>query len=107
MPPNYTQIYHDMLQIDHPEKLQDPKIMDLLQNLRTTDDVLNLNKKLFKPSKDNQRDNQQLRSYDEQTILKLLRYQRRHGFSISYMSKKYGISRTTLSKWNKIFEKQL
>jgi response regulator of citrate/malate metabolism len=59
MPPNYTQIYHDMLQID------------------------------------------------EQTILKLLRYQRRHGFSISYMSKKYGISRTTLSKWNKIFEKQL
>ena len=43
MRPNYKKIYLDMLKQDQPEKLKDPKIQTLLQNLKTTEDVLNFN----------------------------------------------------------------
>ncbi|NIF07149.1 helix-turn-helix domain-containing protein [Chryseobacterium sp. Tr-659] len=103
MRPNYKKIYHDMLRLEHPEKLQDPKIRELLERLHTSEDVLRLNEKLFKSS----RENQKLRTYDRKTMLKLLKYQKKHGHSTSYMSRKYKISRTTLSKWKVMFEEEL
>ncbi|MCJ7934817.1 MAG: helix-turn-helix domain-containing protein [Chryseobacterium sp.] len=92
-----------MLKLEHPEKLKDPKIRELLEKLHTTEDVLKFNDKLFKQS----RENQKLKTYDKATMLKLLRYQKKHGHSTSYMSKKYKISRTTLSKWKNMFEQEL
>lgn len=103
MRPNYKKIYQDMLRMEHPEKLKDPKIKELLEKLHTTEDVLKFNDKLFKQS----RENQKLKTYDKKTMLKLLQYQKKHGHSTSYMSRKYHISRTTLSKWKMIFEEEL
>lgn len=103
MRPNYKKIYHDMLKLEHPEKLQDPKIKELLEKLNTSEDVLKFNEKLFQQS----RENQKLKTYDKKTMLKLLQYQKKHGHSTSYMSKKYKISRTTLSKWRMMFEEDL
>lgn len=103
MRPNYKRIYQDMLKMEYPEKLKDPKIKELLEKLHTSDDVLKFNEKLFKQS----RENQKLKTYDRQTMLKLLQYQKKHGHSTSYMSRKYKISRTTLSKWKAMFEKEL
>ncbi len=96
-----------MLKQDQPEKLKDPKIQTLLQNLKTTEDVLNFNELVFKQSKESMKNNQKLKTYDKKTMLKLLQYQKKHGFSTSYMSKKYKISRTTLSKWKKTFEEDI
>ncbi|WP_267404071.1 MULTISPECIES: helix-turn-helix domain-containing protein [unclassified Chryseobacterium] len=107
MRPNYTKIYHDMLKLEYPDKLKDPKIKELLKKLNTTEDVLNFNEKIFTQSKESQRDNQKLKTYDKKTMLKLLEYQHKHGFSTSYMSKKYKISRTTIAKWKKTFEEDL
>lgn len=104
MRPNYTKIYQDMLRLEHPEKLKDPKIQELLKNLNSSEDVLNFNERLFKQSKEAQKNNQQLKTYDKKTMLKLLQYQKKHEFSTSYMSRKYKISRTTLAKWKKTFE---
>lgn len=92
-----------MLKLEHPEKLKDPKIKELLEKLHTSEDVLNFNDKLFKQS----RENQKLKTYDKKTMLKLLQYQKKHGHSTSYMSRKYKISRTTLSKWKLMFEGEL
>jgi hypothetical protein len=103
MRPNYKKIYQDMLKLEHPEKLKDPKIKELLEKLHTSEDVLNFNDKLFKQS----RENQKLKTYDKKTMLKLLQYQKKHGHSTSYMSRKYKISRTTLSKWKLMFEGEL
>ncbi|MEF9477741.1 helix-turn-helix domain-containing protein [Chryseobacterium sp. RRHN12] len=103
MRPNYKRIYQDMLKMEHPEKLKDPKIKELLEKLNTSEDVLKFNEKLFKQS----RENQKLKTYDRQTMLKLLQYQKKHGHSTSYMSRKYKISRTTLSKWKVMFEEEL
>ena len=103
MRPNYKRIYHDMLRLEYPEKLQDPKVRELLEKLNTSEDVLKFNEKLFKQSKENQK----LRIYDKKTMLKLLQYQKKHGYSTSYMSRKYKISRTTLAKWKVMFEDEL
>lgn len=103
MRPNYKRIYQDMLRLEQPEKLKDPKIQELLGKLHTTEDVLKFNEKLFKQSSENQK----LKTYDRKTMLKLLRYQKKHGHSTSYMSRKYKISRTTLSKWKALFEEEL
>ncbi|WP_238555452.1 helix-turn-helix domain-containing protein [Chryseobacterium sp. P1-3] len=92
-----------MLRLEYPEKLKDPKIRELLERLHTSEDVLKFNEKLFKQSKENQK----LKTYDKKTMLKLLQYQKKHGYSTSYMSKKYKISRTTLSKWKSMFEDEL
>lgn len=103
MRPNYKKIYQDMLKMEYPEKLKDPKIRELLDKLHTTEDVLKFNDKLFNQS----RENQKLKTYDKKTMLKLLQYQKKHGHSTSYMSRKYKISRTTLSKWKLMFEGEL
>ncbi len=92
-----------MLRLEHPEKLKDPKIKELLEKLYTTEDVLKFNDRLFKHS----RENQKLKTYDKKTMLKLLQYQKKHSHSTSYMSRKYKISRTTLSKWKTMFEEEL
>lgn len=107
MRPNYSKIYRDMLQSEHPEKLKDPKIQRQLKKLNTTEDVLKFNEKLFQQSKENQENNQKLKTYDKKTILKLLQYQDKHGFSTSYMSKKYKISRTTFLNWRKLFKEEI
>lgn len=106
MRPNYTKIYQDMLKLDYPDKLKDPKIKELLKNLNTTEDVLNFNEKLFSQNREAQKNNQKLKTYDKKTMLKLLQYQKKHEFSTSYMSRKYKISRTTLAKWKKTFEEE-
>lgn len=107
MRPNYSKIYHDMLRLEHPDKLEEPKIKELLKRLNTSDDVLKFNERIFEQSKESAKNNQKLKTYDKKTMLKLLQYQRKHGFSTSYMSKKYKISRTTIAKWKKNFEEEL
>jgi len=96
-----------MLKDDHPEKLENPKIQKLLNGLKTTEEILNFNDLIFEQSKESIRNNQQLKTYDKKTILKLLQYQKKHDFSTSYMSRQYKISRTTIAKWRKLFEKEL
>lgn len=105
--PNYSKIYHDLLLAEYPEKLKDVKVKQLLQNLNTSDEVIKFNEKLFKQSKESSENNQKLRTYDKATMLKILNYQKQHGFSSNYISKKYKISRTTIAKWKKICEDEI
>ncbi|WP_419868654.1 helix-turn-helix domain-containing protein [Chryseobacterium sp. CT-SW4] len=107
MRPNYTKIYEDLIRLECPEKLTEPTIKKQLQNLNTCEDILNFNEKIFKQSKQSLKDNQKLKTYDRKTMLKLLQYQKQHGFSTNYMSKKYKISRTTLTKWRKTFGEEI
>ncbi|MBD3904882.1 helix-turn-helix domain-containing protein [Chryseobacterium sp. Ch-15] len=107
MRPNYNRIYQDLLQQQYPEKLKCPKIKEHLSRLDSTEEILKLNQRLFKQNKETSKTNQQLKTYDKKTMMKLLNYQKKHDFSTSFMSRKYNISRTTFSKWKKILEKEL
>jgi hypothetical protein len=107
MKPNYNRIYQDLLQKQYPEKLECPKIREQLDKLDSTEEILKLNEKLFKQSKETSKTNQQLKTYDKKTMMKFLNYQKKHDLSTSFMSRKYNISRTTFSKWKKILEEEL
>lgn len=107
MKPNYSKIYHDLLLEEYPEKLKDVKVKELLKNLNTSEEVIKFNEKIFEQSKESQENNQKLRTYDKATMLKILKYQKEHGFSSNYISKQYKISRTTIAKWKKICENEI
>ncbi|MFC7346372.1 helix-turn-helix domain-containing protein [Chryseobacterium zhengzhouense] len=107
MRPNYNRIYQDLLKMNHPEKLECPKVREQLEKLDSTEEILKLNERLFKQSKETAKTNQQLKTYDKKTMLKLLNYQKKHDLSTSFMSRKYNISRTTFSKWKKILEEEM
>lgn len=107
MKPNYSKIYHDLLLAEHPEKLKDKKIVDLLKNLNTSEEVIKFNNKIFEQSQQDVENNQKLRTYDKETMLKILQYQKKHSFSTSYISRKYKMSRTTIAKWSKICESEI
>lgn len=102
MRPNYKKIYQDILREQFPEKLKDPKVIKQLNNLDTAEAVLKLNEMLFEHS-EKKHDIKGLKFYDEKTVLKLLKYQDKHGFSNKYMSQKYKISRSTIIRWRKLF----
>lgn len=93
--------------MNHPEKLECPKVREQLEKLDSTEEILKLNERLFKQSKETAKTNQQLKTYDKKTMLKLLNYQKKHDLSTSFMSRKYNISRTTFSKWKKILEEEM
>ncbi|ALR29416.1 MULTISPECIES: hypothetical protein [Chryseobacterium] len=103
MRPNYKRIYHDILKDQHPEKLKDAKVLYLLDNLKTMEDILRINALVCDSSGKSSKNNQRLKNYDKKTVLKILQYQKKHDLSANFISKKYKMSRTTIAKWWKLF----
>ncbi|WP_228388385.1 helix-turn-helix domain-containing protein [Chryseobacterium sp. CBo1] len=67
-------------------------------------DVITLNSKIFNLSdKDTHHFNQKHKSYDEQTILEILDYQRKHKLNYIELATHFKLSRDTVAKWKKIF----
>lgn len=65
-----------MLKMEYPDKLKDPKIKELLGKLDTSEDVLKFNDRLFKPSKESQRNNQKLKRTTKKRCLNFLSIKR-------------------------------
>ncbi|UZT97983.1 helix-turn-helix domain-containing protein [Chryseobacterium fluminis] len=103
MRPNYKKIYTDLLLEKQPEKLKDEKIKSLISDLTTAEKVLKFNELIFGLQGEDTVNNHKLRSYDKQTIIKILQYQKKHNLSKRFTAMKYGISRTTIQKWHKDF----
>lgn len=76
MIPDYKQIYTDILKEKFPEKLIDITIQNKLERLHSAIDILKFNQLIFgEPEYAVEFNNQRLRSYDEESILEILRYQ--------------------------------
>lgn len=70
MPPDYKQIYRDIIKQKYPDKYNDLNIRDRLNNLRTSLDVIKFNELLFGATqRDRMIASQKLRSYDKETIV--------------------------------------
>ncbi|MCS4303180.1 helix-turn-helix domain-containing protein [Chryseobacterium sp. BIGb0232] len=105
MTPDYKQIYSDILQEKFPDKWVDAEIINKLNTLNSALDVLKFNKLIFgEPESMIGFNNQRLRSYDEESILKILRYQKQNGLSNLQISNDFKISRNTITKWKSIFK---
>lgn len=101
--PNYRRIYTDLIVKEHPEK------MNLCESILGKSeliaiDVINLNKIIFGSSDS---ENQKHKSYDEKTILYILKYQKRNRLNNGEVAAYFNLSRNTISKWKLIFKHKI
>ncbi|WP_114819806.1 helix-turn-helix domain-containing protein [Chryseobacterium sp. KLBC 52] len=105
MIPDYKQIYTDILEEKFPEKLRDAVIRLKLETLHSAYDILKFNQLIFGEAEyEVGLNNQKLRSYDRESILRILSYQKRNGLTNVQVSHHFKISRNTIAKWKSIFE---
>ena len=101
MIPNYKNIYLDIITKKFPSKKDTYKKI-LSKNTLTDYDVIVLNNELF-PNAKNQTENQKLKSYTKETILKILDYQKAKKLNVTELARHFSISRNTIAKWRKIY----
>jgi DNA-binding transcriptional regulator YiaG len=101
--PDYRKIYQDMIRMKYPEKellcspILNKKNIDLL-------DIIRLNAIIAgKSDKKKIQDNQKLKSYDRNTILKILHYQKKYNLNNTQTADYFILSRNTVAKWKKLF----
>ncbi|WP_126653189.1 helix-turn-helix domain-containing protein [Chryseobacterium aureum] len=105
MIPDYKQIYTDILEEKFPERLADAALMHQLETLHSAFDIFKFNQLIFgEPEYAVGFNNQRLRSYDEASILKILKYQQQKGLNNLQLGKQFKISRNTIAKWKAIFK---
>lgn len=103
MIPNYKKIYQDLIVEKYSNKVDDPKINHRLKNLRTTLDVIKLNDMLTNNRSVNAVLNQKLKSYDKESIMKILIFQEENKMNNTQVASHFNLSRNTITKWKKIF----
>ena len=101
MIPNYKNIYLDIISKKFPSKT-DTYEKILSKKILSNYDVIVLNKELF-PNAKNQTENQKLKSYTKETILKVLDYQKAKKLNVTELARHFSISRNTIAKWRKIY----
>lgn len=103
MIPDYKKIYEDIIAQKHPEKAKSCNAI-LKKERLTMLDVIALNNIIFETAdQDTIIFNQKHRSYNEQTIMDILDYQRKNNLTNSELALKYKLSRNTVGKWKKRF----
>lgn len=101
MIPNYKNIYLDIISKKFPSKT-DTYEKILSKKILSNYEVILLNKELF-PNAKNQTENQKLKSYTKETILKILDYQKAKKLNVTELARHFSISRNTIAKWRKIY----
>ncbi|OVE57714.1 transposase [Chryseobacterium mucoviscidosis] len=100
--PDYNKIFRDIVEKKFIKRKEE--LLPLLQNHLTVLDVIRINKIIFGKGDDNiNRLNQKHKSYDKETILKILDYQRKNHYNNVALAKHFNLSRNTIAKWRKIF----
>ncbi|WBV54114.1 helix-turn-helix domain-containing protein [Chryseobacterium gambrini] len=100
--PAFKKIYQDMIEMKYP-KQKNEKCMSILQKKRLSVlDIIELNKLIIGyNNKEVNSFNQKHRSYDVDTILEILRYQRENNLNNTQLANYFKLSRNTVSKWKK------
>ncbi|KAA0128663.1 helix-turn-helix domain-containing protein [Chryseobacterium sp. SN22] len=101
--PDYRKIYEDMIRMKYPDKetlcrsILEKKNIDLF-------DVIRLNAIITgKNAQEKIQGDQKLKSYDKDTILQILDYQKKHGMNNTALASHFKLSRNTVAKWRKLF----
>lgn len=104
MKPNYRQIYIDLLIMKHPHKINEC-IDFLIKNKWDCLDVITFNKLIFNSNGvDLKRKDGKFRSYDRNTMIKILKFKHEKGWNNSQLALHFNISRTTIRAWEKKLE---
>lgn len=108
MKTNYKEIYLSLILEKFPEKLDDAKVIWKLEHLDTAINVIELNDLLFHNGKrESNITDSRLRSYTQDEIIRILKYQEQYKKTNTDIINKYGMTRATLNTWRKRFQNQL
>ncbi|GEM53273.1 helix-turn-helix domain-containing protein [Empedobacter brevis] len=95
--PNYQKIYQEIIQRKFSEKAKQTK--KLLKKEMDTLDVIKISEILNGKETS---ENQKHKSYDVDSILKILTIQKNNNYTNTLIAEKFKISRNTVSRWRKI-----
>ncbi|UOU99893.1 hypothetical protein MUU74_08050 [Chryseobacterium daecheongense] len=104
--PNYKRIYSDILERNFPEK-KDAFAFFLSKRSLSSLDIIKLNDMIFGEAQSAPVPNKRFRSYNKHSILEILDYQKKNRLNNTQLSLKLGLSRNTVSKWKKIYCKDI
>ncbi|MFY7845263.1 MULTISPECIES: transposase [Chryseobacterium] len=99
--PNYKQIYNDLLMEKYPQKKQLCESL-LLKDELSFMDVIKLNNLIF--GNNNNSVNQKFRSYNKESIMEILEYQKKNNLNNHQLASHFKMSKNTVSKWKKLHE---
>lgn len=94
--PNYQKIYEDLIKC---KGLEDHITVPKLER---SIDIIKFNK-LISNQQESEIVTQQGKSYDEDSILELLHYQRQYDMSNTQLALEFKLSRNTVARWKKIY----
>ncbi|WP_343608954.1 helix-turn-helix domain-containing protein [Chryseobacterium oranimense] len=101
--PNYKLIYRDIINKKYPNKISICQKILSKEKLSVLD-IIRLNDIIFDNSQiQNSSKNQKLRSYDRETILKILDFQKMHNLNNLQTASHFKLSRNTIRKWKMIY----
>lgn len=101
-----NQIINEYIQILLKKKFPDKssKILPLLKDHLSVLEIIKINVIIFgKGDNETHKQNQMHKSFDEKTILHILKYQKDNKCSNMELAKKFNLSRNTITKWRKMF----
>lgn len=102
--PNYNALYADLIQKKYPTRLKEIEKY-LSKEILTALDVIQINDLLFSnKTKTKLKVDQQLRSYQKEEILAILKYQQKNSLNNTQLALRFRLSRNTVSKWKKLYE---
>lgn len=101
--PDYNRIYLDLINRKFPDRRKE--LIPLLdKEIKNSLELITLNNLIFNyQKKDVMAFNQRLRSYDEISIKKILKYQKMNQLTNQQVANQFKISRNTIAKWKKLF----
>lgn len=101
--PNYKLIYTDMINMKYPEKIEVCKPYLIKEKLSELD-IIKLNELIICKQENNSKsENQKFRSYNVDTIINILDFQKKNRLNNSELAKHFKLSRNTVAKWKKMF----
>ncbi len=101
--PNYRLIYIDMINMKYPEKMEVCKPYLIKEQLSVLD-IIKLNELIIcKQGNNSKSENQKFRSYNTETIINILDFQKKNRLNNSELARYFKLSRNTVAKWKKIF----
>lgn len=101
--PDYKRIYTDLINEKYPEKKDLLKTILSKKNF-TIFDVIKCNNAITDKQDENTHVfNQKFHSFDRQSILKILDYQKKHKYNNTQLAKHFKLSRNTVAAWKKKF----
>lgn len=96
--PDYKKIYSDIITRKYPEKRERCSYYLLKKELNSMD-IIKLNDIIFE--NDDRQKHTPHRSYDMNTILEILNYQKKNNLNNSQIALHFKISRNTITKWKR------